>query len=403
MPRPVPDDSTGWWSIRVRMRDGSRRKFMLAKQPGWTKGKKLPKKPPPEIELLARKYQDMDIQIRHGVDVSIARTDNLVLFISEFQKHHAIDHRPNSIRILNQAVKHFLPWCEFKGIETVQQVTSAVCDEYLRHRKRQGAARNTIASEKGCISVAFSRALRNKQVPENPWAVVRVPGKPDRSTPEFWSKEELLKLIDASSGWVRDVILVAVNTGGRIDSVLSLEWKNVFFDRGVVRFHSKTGPYEVPISATARDVLERILQTQKGKSIFPATKPGRVRTPGVAYVAIRAAVIAAGIPEKGRYNHILRHTFASHAIMRGVPLVTVSKWLGHASIHMTMRYAHLSPSESQRFMEGFSLGSDPLQPASLSATPERPFDQTGMSAAPPSLGQDIPPPPSSTSGELIES
>lgn len=48
-------------------------------------------------------------------------------------------------------------------------------------------------------------------------------------------------------------------------------------------------------------------------------------------------------PPRGQASHILRHTFAAHFIMGGGHIVTLKEILGHASLNMTMRYAHLAP------------------------------------------------------------
>ena len=44
--------------------------------------------------------------------------------------------------------------------------------------------------------------------------------------------------------------------------------------------------------------------------------------------------------------HDLRHTYASHAVMQGVPLPIVSRLLGHATLAITMRYAHVGDRET---------------------------------------------------------
>ena len=56
--------------------------------------------------------------------------------------------------------------------------------------------------------------------------------------------------------------------------------------------------------------------------------------------------------------HVLRHTYASHLAMRGAPLKAIQELLGHATIEMTMRYAHLSPGarrDSARLLDGLPM------------------------------------------------
>lgn len=69
--------------------------------------------------------------------------------------------------------------------------------------------------------------------------------------------------------------------------------------------------------------------------------------------------------------HVLRHSFASHLAIPGVPLKVVQELLGHATMDMTMRYAHLSPNiprEAVKALDGGAVAPTWHQPAKTSDT-----------------------------------
>jgi integrase len=68
-----------------------------------------------------------------------------------------------------------------------------------------------------------------------------------------------------------------------------------------------------------------------------------------------------GSEREGRIGwHDPRHTYGSHLAMRGVPLKVIQELMGHATIDMTMRYAHLSPDTRREAVGVLDL---PLAPA----------------------------------------
>lgn len=169
--------------------------------------------------------------------------------------------------------------------------------------------------------------------------------------------EEEERLLAVAHPHVRDLIVFLVDTGARLGEATALRWRHVDLDRdgrGMVTFmETKSGkPRSVPLTCRVRDLLggwaaldaapdAPVFQYRpSGRGDGACSRPGRPRPFRYPYEAWNTALRRAGLEDV--HLHDLRHTFASRLVMRGVPLVTVSKLLGHASIQMTMRYSHLS-------------------------------------------------------------
>ena len=135
-------------------------------------------------------------------------------------------------------------------------------------------------------------------------------------------------------------------TGCRKGEIVSLRWREVEGDT-LNLADSKTGPRKVFLNTPARAVIERQPRTDS-PFVFPSPRdPERACSPNLPlwYLVRRQAGI-----EDVRL-HDLRHTFASHAVLQGVPLPVVSRLLGHKRPSMTLRYAHVGDRETEAAAE----------------------------------------------------
>ena len=166
----------------------------------------------------------------------------------------------------------------------------------------------------------------------------------------FLNEDEERAILAASAPHLRDLIVFLIDTGARMSEALELTWGDVDLDglsTGVRFMRTKSGvPRRVPLTTRVQDTLRRLRKGQGHPSgrVFLFRPNGR--SEAVPYKqphgAWKSALRRAGVDPDLRI-HDLRHTFASRLVSRGVPLFDVSKLLGHQTMAMTMRYAHLAP------------------------------------------------------------
>ena len=142
-----------------------------------------------------------------------------------------------------------------------------------------------------------------------------------------------------------DIIRLLLLTGCRKSEILKMRWCEVDGDT-LVLADSKTGPRKVPLNTRARGIIERQPRGD-GAFVFPSPRDAvHPRTDLKLWYAIRRN---AGIEDVRL--HDLRHSFASHAVMNGVPVPVVSRLLGHSKVRMTLRYAHLADRDIEAAAE----------------------------------------------------
>jgi len=231
---------------------------------------------------------------------------------------------------------------EALGNPIAAQLTAQGFADYRAKRIAQGVTPNTVNQERAYLTAVFSelRRLGYWQLP-NPLATVR-PIRVTQQELSFLSQEQIERLlVSLSASKNKDVLLIAklaLATGARWSEAEHLRREHLRTDPGLVTFNDTKSRKSraVPINVElAQELAERL-------------DKGPFRS---AYCAFRSAVIRAQIElPDGQLAHVLRHTFASVFLANGGNILTLQRVLGHSSLTVTMRYAHLAPDHLQEVL-----------------------------------------------------
>lgn len=272
--------------------------------------------------------------------------------------------RPDTRNKRRNIERHLIP---FFGATPLPRVSRMMIDEFcakLRRKpkaasRKQGGAKcpktinNILTTLRTILNLAYEYEL-----------IDRVPRikkeKVPKQDPEFLSFKESEKLLAATPDEWKALVDTAILTGLRRGELMELRWGDLHFKtrKPYIRVSRGLDILPGPVyrpketkGGRARSVpmtpkLLRRLTEYRPRTAMPedlvfAEQDGSYLRVKRFYNVVVQAGQDAGLKKHVR-PHILRHTFASRAYQRGVPPQRVQKWLGHASITTTERYAHLA-------------------------------------------------------------
>ena len=215
-------------------------------------------------------------------------------------------------------------------------------DAQRERAKRNGATVNRyIAALSSCLSYG----VKLEWLERNPCSRANKQ-KENGGRVRFLSDEERPRLLDACRNHadLYLAVVLSLTTGARQSEIMSLRWGQIDFKRQVITLEKTKngGKRALALVGEAFNLLQERAKVRSltNDRVFPPS--GRAKK--AEYIDLRLPWEAA-LKEIGIANfhwHDLRHTAASYLAMSGVSLVEIAKVLGHRTLAMVARYAHLS-------------------------------------------------------------
>ncbi len=287
-------------------------------------------------------YQLSAKELGQVTDVRIDQLKDEYLAYSKATKTHSTYSRHDLPRI-----NEFMAFLKQSGVQKASEITAKHIQDYQTRRLRAvspSSVRHDLFAASGLLSFAVECGYIHRNVARN---VKKV--KANQNPRRFLSQEELEKVFEHAKHtpfWT--LTATAYYAGCRNSELCFLEWTDFDFDSNVLTLRSKQGftlkshqCRSIPINSQLAEILEPHSRTRGWCFHDPNGKQWAQSRLSQAFK--KYVVDPSGVPDFSL--HTLRHSFASHLVMKGVSIYKVCQWLGHRSVNTTMIYAHLSPQD----------------------------------------------------------
>ena len=217
------------------------------------------------------------------------------------------------------------------------------------------------------LRVIFRRALRDGEIAASPIAAVELPAADEQPRDRYATPDETRQLVATVPPGDRAAWALAFYAGLRLGEIRALDWQHVDLDAGEVHvraaYCNRTKQVTAPKTAKARRtvpivgelrriLLEHRLRTGRRRGLVVRRVDGSVESGDSLAWRAEKAWKTAGLERVTM--HQARHTYASLMVLARVPVTSLSEFMGHTSITVTIdRYAHLYRTERDAAVAAF--------------------------------------------------
>lgn len=307
----------------------------------------------------AKKWaQDTESAIRHGR--YFPSQESRKHTFSDLIDRYIIQVLPHKPKMIKQQKSQLTWWKNQLGHYLLAEVSPALiseCKERLfSDKKANGKTRApaTVSRYLSALSHAFTIAVNEwGWLEHNPVSKVKKPTEPRgrvRFLDEAERKELLTACKESSNKDLYPIVVLALSTGMRQGEILTLQWKYIDLQRRQLALHETKNNERrvVPIVGYALEVLSEHGKIRNIQSdyVFPkCAQKGQAAIRKAWQKALDEAKL------KDFRFHDLRHTTASYLAMNGATLAEIAEVLGHKTLQMVKRYAHLSEAHTSSIVE----------------------------------------------------
>jgi integrase len=210
-------------------------------------------------------------------------------------------------------------------------------------RKRRSSANRVLTILKAALNYAWREG---HVATDAEWKRVKAFPNTVRARVRFLSIDESRRLANACDPDFRPLVQAGLHTGCRYSELARVTADDFNADNGTLHItQSKSGkPRHVVLTAEGADFFRRVSAGLGSDDLLFRTRTGSPWNRNAHGLYMRTASERARIKPRVIFHH-LRHTWASHAVMNGMPLMVVARNLGHATTRMVeTHYGHLAPS-----------------------------------------------------------